>query len=245
MQLGEHDARRPVDYNEATHGYGQAPVVYITPLLFIKAPASGWLRLGSGAEPFQLLNGRDPQCLDEHLEQVGRAAMSLLADAAHQLGFEPDLIDLVDYNPELEGLAYVTKCTTDSPAHHQFIVLTGRCTHFLRRQPSVLGCRFHFWANGKMSGHHAGHAALYQSSVEQRAFFSDGMDHHCAHRDVLAAKNPHVPLADALGLPRFIGSAGGPFCMIWGFERRLCCRSCVFEEVCEAAPSFKLPCRRP
>jgi hypothetical protein len=230
-----------VDYNETSHGYGRQPVVFITPLLFLKAEVGCWLRVGRGGiEPFLLPDGRDSPKLGEHLEDVTRAATSLLTEVAHQLRFQPDLVDLTKHDPELEGLAYTASCPTGSQTHHQIIVLTGRCTHFFKRRPSVSDCPLHWWAQGKLSGCHVGDVPLHQSSVEQRGFFSDGLDHHCAHRDVLAAKNPHAP-----GMLQPIGAPTGPFCKIWGFERRLCCRTCVFEEVCEAAPTFNLPCRRP
>lgn len=38
---------------------------------------------------------------------------------------------------------------------------------------------------------------------------------------------------------------GEAFCEIWSFERRLCCRTCVFEPVCTKAQVFHLPCQRP
>jgi hypothetical protein len=229
-----------VDYNETSHGYGRQPVVYIMPLLFLKAQVSCWLRVGRGGEPFLLADGRDPSQLDGHLERVSRAATSLLTDVAQQLRSQPNLVDLTHHDPELEGLAHTESSPTGSQTHHQFIVLTGRCTHFIKRRPSVPDCPLHRWAQGKLSGCHVGEVPLHQSSVEQRAFFSDGLDHHCAHRDVLAAKNPHAP-----GMLQGMGVPTEPFCKIWGFERRLCCRTCVFEEVCEAAPTFNLPCRRP
>jgi hypothetical protein len=235
-----------VDYNETSHGYGREPVVYITPLLFLKPQAGGWLRVGrGGAGPFPLPHGRDSPKLGEHLDQVAQAAASLLTDVAHQLRLHPDVVDLKDHNPELEGLAYTAGCPTDSHTHHRFVVVTGRCTHFVKRRPSVPDCPLHWWAEGKRSGRQVGDAPVHESSVDQRALFSDGLDHHCADRDVFAVKHPHAPVRDDSNMLQSFGAPSGPICKVWDFERRLCCRTCVFEEVCEAVPAFNLPCRRP
>jgi len=41
------------------------------------------------------------------------------------------------------------------------------------------------------------------------------------------------------------GEEGQAFCEIWCFEQHLCCRTCVFEEVCAKSEVFRLPCIPP
>ena len=77
--------------------------------------------------------------------------------------------------------------------------------------------------------------SIESRSTEPRSFFYSGEDHHCTHREVARAKSSQVTPGNRESCGSRSGRDFDPFCEIWGFERHLCCRSCIFEEVCTAA----------
>jgi hypothetical protein len=112
-------------------------------------------------------------------------------------------------------------------------------------EPSVPNCPFHDWAACEGAGVASMSAPVVIRSISPRSFFFSREVHHCAHRDVNSAKASAITSANRDRCGPRSGEAGQAFCEIWRFEQHLCCRTCVFEEVCTKADVFRLPCRRP
>ena len=137
----------------------------------------------------------------------------------------------------------VDKAITIFPDEEYFI-LTGQQTHYLLPEPSVRECPYHEWAHSKTLGVAALPGPITVPSVEARSFFRSGETHHCAHRNVALAKSSEVTAENRPRCGQRSADDGQAFCEIWGFERRLCCRTCAFEHVCTEAQAFRLPCER-
>ena len=75
-----------------------------------------------------------------------------------------------------------------------------------------------------------------------RVYIVSGEIYHCAHRDVCSAKASQITVGNRGQCGPRSGQEGQAFCEIWRFEQYLCCRACVFGEVCIKAPAFRLPC---
>ena len=138
----------------------------------------------------------------------------------------------------LKGVCETTK-------RNEFILITGIESHFLRKEPTVAGCPFHDWQKTLMaSEQHPAVAPVVIPSTDQRAFFVTPGSHHCAHRQVYMAKSSQITATNRHHCGSRSGGDHAAFCEIWPFEHHLCCRTCVFEDVCTKASVFHLPCRR-
>jgi len=132
-----------------------------------------------------------------------------------------------------------------SPKSQEFLVVTGDNTHYLLGEPTVPNCPYHDWVRSMNDGYEAGNAAINKRSTSPRSFFFSGEPHHCAHRDVAAAKASQITPANRESCGLRSGKVLEAFCEIWRFEEHLCCRVCAFQEVCTKAQAFNLPCERP
>jgi hypothetical protein len=154
-----------------------------------------------------------------------------------------DVIGLV-FLPSITWIApWVTYRTQDRAS--ELLVVTGDQTHYLRKEPSVPDCPHHLWAHSNAAGCAANPGPIEKRSVNPRAFFKSGEQHHCAHREVTVAKASQITASNRDRCGRRSGQEGQAFCEIWRFEEHLCCRTCAFEEVCTEAQVFVLPCQRP
>jgi hypothetical protein len=128
---------------------------------------------------------------------------------------------------------------------NEFVLITGKESHFLREMPSVAKCPFHDWQQIRnKSDRHPMDAPLLVPSTDQRAFFIKPGSHHCAHHQVYTAKSSQITEANRQHCGSRSGENYAAFCEIFPFERHLCCRTCVFENVCTKASVFHLPCQR-
>jgi hypothetical protein len=127
----------------------------------------------------------------------------------------------------------------------EFFVVTGDKTHYLFPEPSVPQCPHHDWGASHAAGVASMDGAGLQRSITPRSFFTSTEMHHCAHRDVAAAKASQITTENRVRCGSRSGEDSQAFCEIWRFETHLCCRTCVFEEVCTKADVFHLPCQPP
>jgi hypothetical protein len=128
---------------------------------------------------------------------------------------------------------------------NEFVLITGSESHFLRKEPTVAACPFHDWKQIPIrSARRPAEVPLLSPNTDQRAFFATPGLHHCAHEQVYQAKRSPITEANRQHCGPRSGENYAAFCEIFAFERHLCCRTCVFEEVCTRASVFHLPCER-
>jgi hypothetical protein len=227
-------------YIEQRGIYKYSPVIKIAPILFIRSRYGTWLRVETPPDEYELPHesGR----LEQHLYEVEQAAKHLLSEVNDCLGtsLQPShLSHHYDSEEPFRALRGVVECFKD-----EYLVLTGDKTHYLLLTPSVLGCPYHVWAVCNSVSVASNPGPIMTRSLTSRSFFVSGELHHCAHRDVNSAKATQITSANRPRCGPRSGQDGQAFCEIWRFERYLCCRTCVFEEVCTKATVFQLPCRR-
>lgn len=237
-----------IEQPDFSHGFAVAlsvsPVIKVRPIIFLHSQYGAWLRVYSES---RIEMPHDPEKLTKHLGEVHEIATGLLKDINTRLGahFAPATVES-HYADEddFKALRGVVEKPKNYPNYDEHIVVTGQHTHYFRLEPTVPECPHHHWGNSNREGR-AVLVPIERRSTNPRAFFISGENHHCAHRHVEEAKSsPITPdNKDRCG-PRS-GKEQDAFCEIWRFEKHLCCRTCIFEDVCTRAQAFRLPCHRP
>ncbi len=224
-------------YCETPAPFESFPSISVAPVLFLHSRYDPWIRVE--APPEHYLIPRSERDLDGHLRAVATAAQSLLRDINQRLGTQLKPSPLTTHYEEgdlFDGLHGVIE-----QHENRYLIVTGDKTHYLMGRSSVPNCPHHDWVRSARLGFAATTAPIMRPSVSPRAFFTSGMTHHCAHRDVISAKSNQVTPEDRA---RYGPRSGDAFCEIWPFDNHLCCRTCVFEDVCTKAEVFRLPCAR-
>lgn len=245
------------EVNQAMHGLrllyieepdflAPAPVIKVMPVLLLRSIYGAWLQVESQTR--EILPYKKEE-LAEHMETIREVAVRLLSDINYRLGtaLTPTSIE-THYADEtsFDVLHGVDRKRNVSTLHHEeYLIITGQHSHYFHLEPTVPACPHHNWGFSHQKGcANPPLVSIESRSTEPRSFFYSGEDHHCTHREVARAKSSQVTPGNRERCGSRSGRDFDPFCEIWGFERHLCCRSCVFEEVCTAAVVFTLPCQR-
>lgn len=234
-------------YIEQERIYFASPVIEVSPVLFLRSRFGAWLRVESR---WTDLIPHEAEQLPEHLERVRSAASRLLEDMNNWLGTAYKASPLESHYTDSEGFETLQGVTfirrgVPSAKSQEFLILTGDNTHYLLAEPTVPNCPYHDWVQSMNAGYETGNVAIHKRSVTPRSFFISGESHHCAHRDVAAAKASQITSADREIYGLRSSKDSEAFCEIWRFEEHLCCRVCAFQDVCTKAQMFNLPCQRP
>lgn len=217
-----------------------SPVIKVAPIAFVRTKYESWFRIETPPREFEIPH--DSRSIPAHVESVRGASAALLADINHRFGTAiiPTPLSQHFANPAaFEIVRGVREIDT-----HQYVIVTGDRPHFLSEIPSVPDCRYHDWAACSRDGVAVPPGPVTSRSVDDCSFFVTGEIHYCGHRDVAAAKSAEITDSNIDDCGPRSGGVGRAFCEIFRFERQLCCRTCVFEEVCTAAAVFRLPCGR-
>lgn len=221
--------------------YQSAPVIKLAPVVFLRTRYGAWLRVESPPGEYEL--PQTYEVLLGHLKEVYEAGQRLFAEVIQRLGIGLQPYPLSRHYKDEDGFSALPgvreQCQDD------FLLVTGDKTHYLLPKPSVPECPYHDWPACNRAGVPSNSGPLLARSVELRSFFISGELHHCAHRDVSDAKASPITVSNRGRCGARSGREGQAFCEIWRFERHLCCRTCVFEEVCTNTQVFRLPCQRP
>lgn len=234
-------------YIEQDGIYSVSPVIQVSPVLFLRSRFGAWTRAESR------WTDDIPHAAEQlpgHLERVREAASRLLEDVNRWLGAGHLPTSLESHYADIGGFEILPGVTeirrgVRSDKSQEFLIITGNSTHYLLGEPTVPDCPYHDWVQSSNDGYETGDFALLKRSTDPHSFFISGELHHCAHRDVAAAKaSPITPANRERCGPRS-GKKLEAFCEIWPFEEHLCCRACAFQDVCTKAQVFTLPCGRP
>ena len=229
-------------YIEEPGIYQKKPVIKVAPILFLHLLHGSWLRVETTSqEEYELPHQK--KLLSKHLREVKKAARKLLDQVNEVLQTSLQPLPLSQHYKDenaFEPIRGVVEYGTD-----KFLVVTGDKTHYLVPEPSVPDCLYHDWTVCDTNGVGANPGPIVKRSVEPRSFFVSGELQHCAHRDVFSAKENPITVYNRERCGLRSGEEGQAFCEIWRFEQHLCCRTCVFEEVCKKSEVFRLPCIPP
>jgi hypothetical protein len=229
-------------YSEDPDYYEASPRIKIMPILLLQIRNGSWLTVESRNYyplPFNI------EDLPSHLELINNVGLNLLNQINSFLSITLVPTTIEEFYNDLESfeiLKGVThKIIKESPEHDEYLIITGQNTHYFNLKPSVLNCSHHIWAQSKHRGV-ATPISIQSRSVKPRSFFVDGEDQHCSHVGVEAAKSCQITLENKDRCSPRSGGLYDPFCEIWSFETRLCCRTCIYENICTKASAFNLPC---
>lgn len=230
-----------IRYEEQRHVYGNEPVIRIAVVVFLRSRFGSWLRIEVPPQEEQL--PADEDRLEGHLETIAQQAQALLDNINRALGTSLRATSLRRHYEDEDAFAALPGVT--EPGRNDYIVVTGDKTHYVLPKPSVTECPYHDWNEAHVRGAASIPGPITSRSVEPRSFFKSGEVHHCGHRDVSVAKLTAITAANRARCGPRSGNDGQAFCEVWRIDQHLCCRTCAFEDVCTAAPVFRLPCRRP
>lgn len=122
----------------------------------------------------------------------------------------------VGVDPQLKRLVDVTgEVGVDS----EFVIVTGEAWFYKLNEPLGPECTYHLWRTAKDGGVTSDFVPM---SYTPESFTQDAQVRHCAHGDHRAVRDRH--------------------CQLDGIETHLCCRACVFEQVCWGRDRSPLPC---
>ncbi len=237
-----------LNYIEVRSMFRPSPRIEVLPILFIGSRVGAWLHVEDGNEKLLCEIPHDYTKLSEHLAQVDSVAKSLLEklNLILEIDFAPSPL-LAHYNKEEEEFSDLPGVTEiqNSEGATEFLIVTGDKPHFLLPVPTVPECPHHDGLQSQDLGVGCNPEPIRKRSVhDPRAFFISLESHHCAHREVAIAKNCQITKENITRCGNRSGKDGQAFCEIVSFEEYLCCRTCVFEEVCTKAEVFHLPCTR-
>jgi hypothetical protein len=234
-----------VKYIEQQGIYEISPVIQVSPIMFVRSRFGAWLHVKS--QRTENIPHSEAE-LPEHLRKVSGIASQLLTDLNNALGSPHVPITLEEHylNEEsfqsMRGITEVAHREGEHPSQ-DLLIVTGTNTHYLLNEPTVSGCLYHDWAQSRADGCEVGQP-IESPSVRPRSFFTSRGLHHCSHRLVAAAKAEQIDARVRKDIGRS-GRDGAAFCEIWPLDEFLCCRTCVFQDVCTKARVFNLPCRLP
>jgi hypothetical protein len=228
-------------YIEQPGIYKPSPVIKVAPVMFLRSRYRTWIRVEIPPKDYELPH--DGIKLSAHLTEVQKGATKLLCQVNARLGtqFSPSPLSKHYEDEEaFDPIRGMVECGKD-----EFFVVTGDKTHYLSPEPSVPQCPHHHWGASHAAGVASNPGPVLNRSITPRAFFISTEMHHCAHRDVAAAKASQITTENRVRCGSRSGEDSQAFCEIWRFETHLCCRTCVFEEVCTKTDVFHLPCQPP
>jgi hypothetical protein len=220
-----------------------SPVIKVMPIIYLRSQHGAWLRVNSER---RIEMPHAPELLAEHIREVHEIATGLLREINTRLGIHLTATTVESHYAnadDFKALRGVVEKPKDYAHYDEHVVVTGQHTHYFRPEPTVLGCPHHDWGSSNRENR-AVLVPIERRSTNPRAFFISGEKHHCAHRDVDAAKSGQITPGNRDRCGARSGNDYDAFCEIWRFEKALCCRTCVFEDVCTKAQVFTLPCHR-
>jgi hypothetical protein len=219
------------------------PCLKVLPVLFVRSNNGAWFTVKAVTPELKI--PIEVSEIESHLETLGTHSTELLNTVRANLAIEIEPTTIEDHyenEVDFEILPGVVHTRVQTPPEHdQYQIVTGQHTHYLLFEPRVSNCPHHKWVESNKQ-YCAVPVSIQSRSVEPRSFFIDGENHHCNHRSVNAAKSSQITQGNRLRCGPRSGREFDPFCEIWKFETRLCCRTCIYQNVCSKAEAFNLPC---
>ncbi len=227
--------------------FQQVPRMTVLPVMFIRSARNTFLRVCRHGDGVHVPS--TPEGLAQHLAYVAAEADELKRAVERCLDIEFIETDSIEAHFQdhaaFEKLPAVQRLDHDHSGNGKsFLLVTGTHSHFLRPNPDYEQCPYHEHTNCRSESEAAPNTPIGAPSADLRSFFRDGDRTHCAHRQVLTAKRAEVTKDNELRCGLRSRGHGHAFCELWQFENYLCCRTCVYQDVCTAAEVFSPPCVR-
>lgn len=218
-----------------------SPKIEVSPVIFVRSPGTPWFEVAS--REVQHLPPKEEDIVS-HLTEVAAVSTKLEAEIGAALPCTLVWSSLDQHYTDQLGFGQIPGVRESRD--DEYVVVTGRESHYIRQSPSVPACPYHNWDNARVSGKPwPTQAAIAAPSTSPRVWFPNPAVHHCAHSEVETIKAQPVTSANRARCGTRRAKDNQAFCEIRMFEQHLCCRTCVFEDVCEKAVVFQPPCQKP
>lgn len=220
--------------------YESTPRISVAPILLLLSSANTLIRVRLGKE--RVIPTEDAK-MDSHLSDISTLAQSLLAKVRLALQRQDLAAMSIEgyfngpYFPQYKGVRVLEQHRGEI----RLIIVTGAQSHFLVPNREWDMCRFHEHSSSLAENHASCRHAISSPSIPDQSFFVDGSKYHCTHRGITNVKSAQLNAGNRnLCGPRSANDTEA-FCEIWLFEKLLCCRRCVFQNLCLAAQVFVSP----
>lgn len=231
-----------VSYTHKRTIYRKAPLISVSPLLFVRSSGSSFIQVECNWEDELPVDGGHD--IGKHVKRVTRQAFGLKNDLeARVLHRTIPVLPIETHSSDaaaFHALPFVRRLYHSDGSY--FLILTGSLAHFIRCRSDMSACAFHTHARSRSDRVAQREAPVLRSLINPKSYFVDGDEHHCTHRAVHSVKRHPVneDNRDRCG-PRSTQN-GGAFCELWGFEEYFCCRQCAFYTICSQSQTYSLPC---
>lgn len=236
---------RLIYFEEPEFDGGASPVIKVLPVLFLRSRQGVWFCVESPSQRSAQRVPYNEDALSEHLDNVRASAINLLQEVNFALNIRLTASGLSEHFRNEENLEELAGVREISNSRHfqTYLVITGNNTHYLLPESTVPGCPHHNWIESKKAGVECNLGLIFQPSTRNpRSYFIHLQEHHCANGIVTRAKAQQIMSKAQSNCGPRSGKEGQAFCEIARFEERLCCRTCVFEEVCTKAVTIQAHC---
>jgi hypothetical protein len=228
--------------------YQREPCIFIVPELILKSSGVSFMRTGFPGWEDELPSGNGP--LAEHLRAVETEALRLKRRVEELLGRgELPLIPVGTHMRDVDAFKLFSTVSQlvhkGSDGELAVLAVTGSETHFLSSSEQYQACVHHHHSESLRINAAYHQHAISRPSVENHSHFTDGSEFHCTHREVFTPKRQPVTEDNRERCGPRSSSDSGAFCELWRFEQMLCCRTCVYQEVCLSSSVFRIPCPQP
>lgn len=226
---------------------GGAAEIIVSPMVFLHSINGSWSYIRGDKEFDMPGNYAD---LKHHLQSVQQYSDELFQRVeGYMTGgqFQPQTLNHHYGSVSFEDLKSVIELKERStPSEDHIYLVTGEFHHFILPNPTNSDCltthHYYQWSSCNSCGVANTAVPIVRRDFDLKSFFrADALEmHHCAHQQVTSAKSHQIPSSSSFKRSR---SSGEAFCEIWPFEQYLCCRTCIFQDVCLSSGVFNLPCQ--
>lgn len=223
------------------------PTITVMPVILLRSENGCWLRVSRNVvtqNQIRFVPNRYED-LPRHLNEVQEDAETLLQRVQQQLDRELKPSPLTDHYADdafdsMRGIEALAR------QKDNFWIATGQATYYLLPEPTVPDCPFHEFGKAAEQQCQALADPLINPSIQTpRAFFTNSQLHHCCHEDVDSSKHVHITEENLTRCGPRSGRYGDVFCEIAPVDELLCCRTCVFQDICTKSEILRLPCTVP
>ena len=220
------------------------PQINILPIILISSHSNIWIQV-HGAEHEGFLIPHDYNAINDHIREVQSYGDLLFSEVKRILNYDGSLSDINSHYEQddsnfmkLRSVTEILKKNSNNTRY--FILVTGNNSHFIHEFQNEENCIFHSWKQCMENGVAANDNPIMLSSISRpKSFFREGENHHCSHAYVFSAKSSQITEDNK----QRCGLRSGPvFCEIINIEEHLCCKSCIYFQICSKTEIFRLPC---
>lgn len=227
-------------------GFGRTrPTLNVEPILLVRASGIRasefrWFQIPTGDDFSFPCGQEDPSSHIRHCKESMDRQRNQLESV---LGQELPLIPIKEHyaNEEFrDSLPGVTDFERKS-----FLIVTGDHPHFIRNSSTYSGCHFHSRNPATGQSHYISpDVTPYGPRENPLSFQCVESTRCCVSKRIDDLKSVYMDHDESRVAGAKSRLEAKTFCKIRPIERFLCCKTCVFQEVCESSMLLQMPCQK-